>query len=103
MATPLEQEFHTRMQRIHELAAAECNYRPQRFRQMVEEIGGLPAARRLLRSSEHPEGLTRLWECGRLDISMEALVLQEPWRALFTEDELGTARRRLEDLEHPAG
>ena len=34
---------------------------------------------------------------------MEALVLQEPWRALFTEDELGTARRRLEDLEHPAG
>jgi hypothetical protein len=33
----------------------------------------------------------------RLDLTVEAHVLQEPHRALFTEDELERARRRLEE------
>jgi len=31
----------------------------------------------------------------RIDLSMEALVLKEPWSQLFTEDEIKQARRRL--------
>ncbi|MGB8212009.1 MAG: hypothetical protein WCE68_00490 [Anaerolineales bacterium] len=40
----------------------------------------------------------KLWELNLLDRSMEALVIQERFRALFTEAEIAEARRRLEEL-----
>jgi predicted HNH restriction endonuclease len=33
---------------------------------------------------------------GRLDISLEAVVLQEPWNTLFTPEELAVAQKRLQ-------
>lgn len=94
----LELRFHQRMLQVYEQAKSECNYTATRFRNMVADQGGLPTAKSLLRSGGYSEGLTRLWEEKRLDISMEATVLQEPWRELFTEEELSTARAKLEEL-----
>ena len=65
---------------------------------MVNADGGLNAARKLLGSGGYSEGLTRLWEEKRLDISKEATELGEPWSKLFTEQELSVARRKLEEL-----
>ena len=65
---------------------------------MVIDRGGLDAAKMLLGSGGYSEGLTRLWEEKRLDISMEATVLQDPWRELFTEEELSVAKQKLEEL-----
>ena len=47
----------------------------------------------------YSEGLTRLWEEKRLNISMEATVLQEPWQALFTEDEQTTSSSKGKKLD----
>ena len=79
-------------------AAAELGYRPTYFLQMVNEHGGVAAAKRLLSGPVAQSGLTRLWELGRLDISMEALVVQERWQPLFSEAERQAARDRLERL-----
>ena len=76
-------------------AAADLGYRPARFRQMVHEHGGVAVAKRLLSGPVAQSGLTTLWELGRLDISMEALVVQERWRPLFTDAERQAARERL--------
>lgn len=65
---------------------------------MVANQGGLQAAKALLNSSAYSEGLTRLWEEKRLDISMEATVLKDPWRNLFTDEELSTAKKKLAAL-----
>jgi len=98
MGKDLEAAFHNEMLNIYECAKKECRYNAARFHQMVNEYGGLAAAKALLASKHHPEGLTRLWEERRLDISMEALVLRDPWRALFSEEELRVARKRLDAL-----
>ncbi|MDP1652390.1 MAG: hypothetical protein Q8L56_06680 [Rhodocyclaceae bacterium] len=98
MSTPLHDAFHQKMVEVYERAKTECHYNAVRFHQMVQEYGGLAAAKKLLASSHYPEGLTRLWELKRLDISMEATVLQEPWCGLFTSDELAVAKKRLEEL-----
>ena len=34
------------------------------------------------------------------DLTVEALALREPWRRLFTEEELGKARQRLAQLRY---
>ena len=94
----LEQAFHQRMHQIYDQAKSECGYTATRFLQMLSEHGGVATAKRLLGSSKYPDGLTRLWEEKRLDISMEATVLQEPWRQLFTAGELEMARKRLKEL-----
>ena len=94
----LELAFHERMQRIHEQARTECGYSATRFIQMVMEHGGLQAAKLLLSAKGYSQGLTRLWEEKRLDISMEATVLKEPWCELFTEDELAIAKKKLTEL-----
>jgi hypothetical protein len=94
----LEKEFHKRMLGIYRTALDRCNYRAVRFLQMVHERGGAQAARDLLHALHYPEGLTKLWECNCLDISMEALVIKNPWRQLFTEEELAVAEKRLMDL-----
>ena len=89
--------FDERMRQIHE-QAKECGYHATRFIQMVNAEGGLVTAQKLLSAKGYSAGLTRLWEEKRLDISMEATVLQEPWSALFTDEELATARKKLEEL-----
>ena len=91
----LEMRFHQAMLGIYD-EVTRAGYRPTRFRQMVIELGGLLAARQLLQGDAPPsEGFVRLWEMERLDLTVESLVLQEPWCKLFSADELRTAERRL--------
>ena len=87
--------FDQEMLRIYQ-EAAKFGYRPTRFLEMVNTSGGVATAQQLLRKGPS-DGFTRLWEEGRLDLSVEAIVLQERWAPLFTAEELETARARLEE------
>jgi len=91
----LENNFHRAMISIYEKAKEACNYTPTRFLQMVQEYGGVKTAKRLLAKSEVQTGLVTLWECHRLDLSMEVLVLKPHFQLLFSKEELDAARDRL--------
>lgn len=95
--TPLEKAFEEAMLDTAEVSKG-YKYNPTYFVQMVYEHGGVGAAKRLLAKPEPSEGLFKLWEIERLDISMEAIVLQPQFAPLFTSEELAEARRRLEAL-----
>ena len=92
----LEDMFHAKMLQLYD-EQRQVMRAPVRFLNMVQNNGGLEAARRLLASPSVGDGFVALWEVGRLDLSVEALVLQEPWRTLFTEEVLAVARERLEE------
>jgi hypothetical protein len=79
-------------------AARARGYIATYFIQMLEEHGGRETAKSLLAVSEPQIGLYKLWELHLLDISMEAVVLRERFRSLFTEAEINEARRRLDEL-----
>lgn len=91
----LERRFHAAMVDIHRKAKDEVRYVATRFIQMVTEVGGVEAARRLLHTNEPSDGLTTLWEHGKLDLSVEAQVLRPEFTDLFTEEERAIARQRL--------
>jgi hypothetical protein len=86
------------MLEIYRKALSECDYRATRFLQMITGQGGLVAAKALLHTPGLSDGFVALWERGRLDLTMEALILQLPWSDLFTEGELNVASQRLEAL-----
>jgi hypothetical protein len=63
---------------------------------MISEHGGLATARQLLWSDTPSEGFTTLWERGRLDLTVEARVLDADFAPLFTDEDRERARVRLE-------
>ncbi len=96
MSENIESAFREEMLDLYGRTRSECpSYNPTRFKQMVDKDGGVETARRLLHSPKYPEGLTKLWELGSLDLSVEDLVLKDPCNNLFTEQELRTARECL--------
>jgi hypothetical protein len=98
----LEDEFHHAMVAIYE-REKDYEYYAAYFKQMLDEYGGVEAAKRLLAKREVQQGLTRLWELGHLGNSVEAHVIMEKYRPLFTEAEIEEARKRLEELGYFKG
>lgn len=101
MSSNLEEQFHAAMLNIYEQAARlKPPYRASRFLQMVQRFGGKAAADQLLVDSNPSAGFTELFLRGReqLKLSVEYLVLQEPWRDLFSEEQQAIAFKRLEEV-----
>ncbi len=95
--TELEKKFEQAMIDLYQRAIDECNYTATRFLQMVLEHGGLATARTLLETDIPSEGFTRLWECRRLDLTLEAQILRPKFAELFTEEQKATAVQRLKE------
>ena len=91
-----EKLFDAAMLRIYDVAGQEVGYWATRYLQLVRRRGGLDAARYLLAQRVTSDGYARLREAGRLDLTVEALVLQPEFAPLFTSAELSTARNRLQ-------
>jgi hypothetical protein len=69
---------------------------------MLTEHRGLETARILLHADKVSDGYTALWERGRLDLTVEALIYDHPeYHSLFTEEEREIARRRLAEYKYP--
>ena len=82
--------------------AKRLGYPATRFFQMLTEKGARATAKILLAGDEHKvsDGFTAMWERGRLDLTVEAICSQQRYRMLFTEQELETARKRLDNVDY---
>lgn len=96
----IETEFAKRMRDIYEIGRSEANYTASYFLSMLADIGPLATAHKLINAPAVSDGFTALWERGRLDLTVETLVLERQFAELFTDDELAIARRRLEQFGH---
>ena len=98
MPDALEIEFNEAMLNIYRRAKTEAKYNATLFLRMVIDQGGLQAARTLIDSSSVSTGYTALWERGRLDLTVEAMVVQSHrYHPLFTSDELKICEERLRE------
>jgi hypothetical protein len=94
-------DFDNEMLRVYQRALTEANYRASKFLTMLHEHRGLETARILIHSPAVSDGYTALWERRRLDLTVEAVIYDDPkWHPLFTAEELATCRRRLEDYRY---
>jgi hypothetical protein len=64
---------------------------------MVSGRGGLETARYLLHAPTVSDGYAALWERGRLDLTVEAVMLDAKWDPLFSKQERQVAVARLRD------
>ncbi|KAA3640806.1 MAG: DUF262 domain-containing protein [Armatimonadetes bacterium] len=92
----LEKEWDQVMASIYRRAKTEVNYAATYFLEMLNNRGGLDTARYLLSTENPSEGFTHLWERRRLDLTVEAHVLDPKFADLFTSSERSVAQNRLE-------
>lgn len=87
---------------IYQRALSEAHYKATRFLSMLSEHGGVETARTLIHSPTVSEGYTALWQRDRLDLTVEAVIIDHPkWHALFTQEELDICRKRLAEYKYP--
>jgi hypothetical protein len=99
----LESQFHEAMVGVYQRAKDEAGYKATRYIQMVSDLGGVEAARRLVGSDVPSDGYTKLWELGRLDITVEALISDHPeYHPLFSRSEIKHVRERLKSYGYAA-
>jgi hypothetical protein len=91
----VEDEFAEAMRQTYERARTEANYTASYFLSMLADLGPIATARKLLAAPAVSDGFAALWERGRLDLTVEALVLRPEFASLFSETELSSARHRL--------
>ena len=94
--------FEKAMKNVYLLAKSEAGYDARLFLSMLSTLGGLGTAKRLLATTDVSSGFTVLYERGRLDLTVEALVVKPEFESLFTDDEIDISRQRLHDLGYQA-
>lgn len=94
-------KFHVALLALCDRTVAETSYNPREFRNMILRNGGFEAAKRLLQPPVFPfhDGLAKLSTLGRLDLSLEEMVVNSPWKELFEAEnllnEISLAKTRL--------
>ncbi|MBM7278987.1 DUF262 domain-containing protein [Gordonia rubripertincta] len=94
--------FAERMTEVYSRALAEVGYNATQYRAMLAQLGPHETARRLLAAPAVSDGFAVLWEHGRMDLTVEAVVVEPEFAKLFSEGELAVARRRLDQFGYQA-
>jgi hypothetical protein len=72
-------------------------YTPTEFIKMIIDEDEIKAVKLLINNPKPSYGFTRLYELKALNLSMEAIILEEEWHTLFSEEERIKARKKLND------
>ena len=81
---------------MYDRGRSEAGYNASYFLSMLAQYGPQETAHKLLASPAISDGFAELWERGRLDLTVEAIVVEPQFSELFSKDEIAIARRRLE-------
>ena len=90
--------FENRINSAIKESISACNYKPTAFIHMISDLGTLKAVKKLINTPKVSDGYVRLFEKQRLDLTVEAIALENEWNELFTIQELNICRKRLHDF-----
>jgi len=101
MGDELNARFELAMRDIYRRARLEAHYNATRYLQMLDQNGDVETAHILINAPTVSDGYTALWERRRLDLTVEALIWDNPeYQEMFTANELKIIRMRLVDYEY---
>lgn len=104
MNNVLVTQFDTAMLEIYQRAKSELGYNASLFLRMLYDRKGVATAKALINAAQVSDGYSYLHEKGRLDLTVEALIVDNPkWWPLFTNDEIAKAKSRLAQYEYFTG
>lgn len=100
MSQQLEKELWDALLEASKEARDMLHYYPSHFLDMLQEKGAVRTSEELMSRPRITSGLTKLYELKRLDLSIEAIVLEHSYKTLFQEETLNIARKSMRDLHY---
>lgn len=94
----LVRRFHIETLKLCQQVEAVLGRSPTVLLRMIGQMGGVEAARSVVGSSRPSETFGLLWGAGRLDLTLEALVLHPEFRGLFSDALQRRAAERLSQV-----
>lgn len=70
-------------------------YTPSYLIQMLNENRAVNVAKKLIMKDGGTSGFEKMWEKKRLDLTIEAIVIQPKYKELFTKEEIEESNNRL--------
>jgi ATP-dependent Clp protease ATP-binding subunit ClpA len=95
-----EEAFADDLLEACKISIIRLRYHPAALLQMVAEKGAVAAAKHFLNSPEPTPDFTKMCELKRMDLTVEAKVLDPHHQLLFTHEEIEIARKRISDYGH---
>lgn len=93
-------EFTKALWATYNTAVREAKYQAPYFRRMLLDNFGFDTACQLITSPNATTGFTHMYENDRLDLTVEAVVIQPQWSGLFEKEVLSAAHKRLKDCRY---
>ena len=95
MEDDLELQFAAALDASEEAWRTEAGYTWKRYKPMIAVYDAVGTAKRMVVKRGTSPGFEKLKAAGRLDLTIEALVVDPQFAALFTLDERAAAQTRL--------
>lgn len=86
----LEKKFDEDLIKKCEIAQKEYGYNPTKFLQTVAKFGGVKTAKEIIRKGRISDGFDKLQQANRIDLTMEATIIDTKYGELFTDDEVNS-------------
>ena len=83
-----ESQFQKELLELSQQAGQICGCDPSRFLKTLETKGAVQTAKESIRRNRVSDLFNALHKAGHLELSMEALVVEEKYADLFTDDEV---------------
>jgi hypothetical protein len=76
---------------------------PGSYRWLASPEASLTTTKKIMTSNHPSDGFAEFWQRGRLDLTVETLVVESPnYRELFTDEKITSARKRLQECGYSA-
>lgn len=93
--TPLEKKLQEEFIKNCKIAEKECEYNPTRFIQTLEKFGAVRTMQEILRKGRTSDSFDKLQKAGRIELTMEATIVNKKYAELFTDDEVNSCYELL--------
>ena len=91
----LENTFEKELIKKCEIAEKECGCTQKRILLNIEKFGALITVQEILRKGRVSDGFDKLQKANRLDLTMEALIIDNKYNELFTDEEVNACHELL--------
>lgn len=101
MNSQLSIEFTNEIINRYKIAIKDLGYTGSRLIYLISTIGGVKAAKKIIKVESLNEGFEKLWESRRLDLTVESVVIKDKYSTLFTKEEINSCVEKLKTLGYP--
>lgn len=96
----LKKSFHQDIVDLYKKIIKIVKYKPTRLMDFINKYGGYEAAVKYISTESNVQDFAVLWECERLDLSVETLITSEKYRDIFNEDVVAHCDRKLKEYSY---